>query len=187
MNIIQKTTPNLYVGRRGYKPELIVLHIADGTLAGTDSWFASPKSESSAHYLVGFNGEIHQYVKDEDSAWTQNPPKNPSCKLLKPNVNPNLYCLSIEHEGKDLSIVHEAQINSTVELIRSLSTKWNIPIDRQHIIGHYEINSVTRPNCPATNKEIIDRIVRQAQEQEMVNISVPKNKVDKILAFIKTI
>lgn len=162
--IIQKPSPNFAVGRKGYKPEIIVLHIMAGSLSGTDSWFASNASQVSANYGVGFNGEIHQYVKDEDTAWAQGRVDRPSFSLFKPNINPNLYCLSIEHEGQDLSIIHEAQINATVGLIRSLASKWNIPIDREHIIGHYQIYSL-KPNCPSTDKSIIDRIVKQAQEE----------------------
>jgi len=161
--IINKFSPNFTAGRKGYVPEIIVLHVIDGSQVSCDSWFANPISQVSANYSIGFTGEIHQYVKDEDTAWAQGRVTNPTFSLYKPNVNPNLYCLSIEHEGTDLSIVHEAQINASAELIRSLAGKWNIPIDRDHIIGHYQIFA-GKPNCPATDKSIIDRIVRQAQE-----------------------
>lgn len=187
MQIIQKPSPNFKAGRSGYKPEIIVLHVMAGSLAGTDSWFATPTSQVSANYGIGFNGEIHQYVKDEDTAWAQGRVVNPTFTLYKPSVNPNLYCLSIEHEGQDLSVVHEAQISASVELIKALASKWNIPIDRDHIIGHYQIGAY-KPNCPATDKSIIDRIVRQAQgPEEMVSIKVKKSQVDRVLKFISTL
>ena|ERR1035437_7143402 len=190
MNIIQKITPNFKVGRSGYKPEIIVLHIMDGTLSGTDSWFADKVSQVSSNYGIGFNGEIHQYVKDEDTAWCQGlkiPPINkPLFKLYKPNTNPNDYCLSIEHEGNDLSIVHEAQINASVALIQSLCAKWNIPIDRDHIIGHYEIDPIRKPNCPATDKSIIDRIVRQAQGTQPAPVpNTLASFIDELQTLIK--
>src|SRR3990167_11456499 len=98
--IIQKPSPNFTKGRGSYyKPELIVLHIMVGSLSGTDSWFTSSISKVSSHYGIGFNGEVHQYVKEEDTAWTQGIVNNPSFKLYKQGVNPNTYCLSIEHEG----------------------------------------------------------------------------------------
>ena len=40
---------------QNFKPELIVLHIMDGTLSGTDSWFADPSSQVSSHYGIGLN------------------------------------------------------------------------------------------------------------------------------------
>jgi N-acetyl-anhydromuramyl-L-alanine amidase AmpD len=161
--IINKFSPHFTAGRSGYKPEIIVLHIIEGSQTSCDNWFANPASKVSANYSVGFNGEIHQYVKDEDTAWAQGGVLNPTFNLYKPGVNPNLYCLSIEHEGTDLSIVHEAQINATVGLIDSLARRWNIPVDRNHIIGHYQIKS-SKPNCPATNKEIINTIIRRVNE-----------------------
>lgn len=189
MTIIQKFSPNFKKGRDGYIPQIIVLHCMDGSLAGTDSWFANPASQVSSHYGIGFNGEIHQYVKEEDTAWTQGlkvPPINrPTFKLYKEGLNPNVYCLSIEHEGSDLSIIHEAQINATVGLIRAMAAHWGIPIDRNHVIGHYEVDPVRKPNCPATDKSIIDRIVKMAQDtEEQVNVTVPKSKLAKAQQFL---
>ncbi len=180
MNIIQKPTPNFKVGRSGYKPEIIVLHIMAGSLAGTDSWFANPISQVSANYGIGFTGEIHQYVKEEDTAWAQGRVLAPSAKLLKPGINPNLYCLSIEHEGYDLSIVQEAQISASVELIKEIAARWSIPIDRDHIIGHYEI-FLGKPNCPATNKAIIDTIIKRAQ-----GTLTDKEKLEKIKEILES-
>ena len=50
MNIIKKPSPNYSTGRLGYRPEAIVIHVMDGTLVGTDSWFANPQSAVSAHW-----------------------------------------------------------------------------------------------------------------------------------------
>lgn len=176
MNIIKKLSPNFALVRKGYVPELIVLHVMDGTLAGTDSWFATTESQVSSHYGIGLKGEIHQYVEEENTAWANGRVDKPSFKLYKPNINPNLYTISIEHEGKDLSMVQEAQINASVELICTIASKWKIPIDRDHIIGHYQIYSL-KPNCPATNKDVIDRIVRMAQERSKIAPSTNKKEI----------
>ncbi len=185
MNIIQKQSPNFYKGRNGNKPEIIFIHIMDGTLTGTDSWFANPASKASSHYGVGFSGEVHQYVKEEDGAWTQGLVDNPTWKY-RPGVNPNYYGLSIEHEGKDLSKGPDAQINATVSLVRAMAARHNIPIDREHIKGHYEVR-ISKPNCPATDKSIIDRIVKLAQGDEMVPLLVPKSKLEKITKHLLNI
>lgn len=190
--ITQKPSPNFGIGRKDSKPEIIVLHCMDGSLSGTDSWFANPISQVSSHYGVGFNGEVHQYVKEEDTAWTQGlkvPPVNrPTFKLYKEGLNPNVYCLSIEHEGSDLSIVHESQINATVSLIRAMASRWGIPIDRNHIIGHYEVDPVRKPLCPATDKSILDRIVRMAQDtDEQVPLTVQKSKLLKAQQFLSNL
>lgn len=157
-------SPNYVTGRSGYKPELIVIHIMAGTLAGTDSWFGSPKSKVSAHYGIGKKGETHQYVSEGDTAWHAGRVSNPSFKLYKKDVNPNLYTIGIEHEGEDLSkeITAEQKAASAI-LIADICKRYNIPIDRDHIIGHYQVFD-QKPFCPATDKSIIDDLVSTAKK-----------------------
>lgn len=185
MNIIQKPSPN-FAGRTG-KPELIVIHIMAGTLAGTDSWFASPASQVSAHYGIGVNGEIHQYVQEKDKAWHAGRILNPSFSLYKPGINPNEYTIGIEHEGQDLSKNPLIQLQTSANLTKDICTRWNIPIDRNHIIGHYQVFS-DKPNCPATDKSVIDKIINLiGAAEETVSIQVPRSKVDKITKYLLSI
>lgn len=162
-DVVQKPTPHFRVGRDAYHPEVIVIHIMDGTLAGTDSWFASSQSQVSAHYGVGKKGEIHQYVKEADTAWANGRVLKPTFKLYKPNVNPNLYSVSIEHEGTATSLWSDEMKNTSAKLIAEIAERWNIPIDRDHVIGHYQIYSA-KPDCPAKDKKIIDELVALAVE-----------------------
>ncbi len=47
-------------------------------MAATDSWFGSTVSQVSAHYGIGINGEIHQYVQEADTAWHAGRGKRPN-------------------------------------------------------------------------------------------------------------
>lgn len=49
----------------------IVIHTAEGSYAGTISWFQNPSASASSHYVISPSGEITQMVADEDVAWTQ--------------------------------------------------------------------------------------------------------------------
>lgn len=183
MNIIQKQSPNFAVGRSGQKIEAIVIHIMAGTLIGTDSWFATPMSQVSAHYGVGFTGEIHQYVQDANTAWHVGKIVQPtSWSLLKSGVNPNLYTLGIENEGQNLRTAPITQLNTLVSLIRSLATTYNIPLDRDHIIGHYQIKA--SKVCPSADHSIIDTIVAMCQADEQVPLTVPKSRLLKIQDYL---
>ncbi len=187
MNIIQKKSPNFWTGRKGYRPEGVVIHIMDGTLVGTDSWFANPASLVSSHYGIGRTGEVHQYVKEEDTAWHAGRVDAPVWKLVKPNINPNLYTIGIEHEGKSDDVWTDAMKQSSGELIREICQRWQIPIDRNHIVGHFEIFS-KKPNCPARDKKIIDELVALAAGQQVSRPSQVEEGVRKIeegLAQIK--
>jgi N-acetyl-anhydromuramyl-L-alanine amidase AmpD len=138
-------------GRNGRQPIAVVLHIAEGSLLGCDAWFNSPNNAgSSTQYCIGKRGEIHQYVEETDAAWGNGQVRKPSWRLLIPDVNPNLYTISIEHEGFTGQPWTEEMYQADVWLIKQICQRWRIPIDRDHIIGHYQIDSVTRARCPGT-------------------------------------
>ena len=48
--------------RGGIAPRILIVHIMQGTLAGTDSWFRNPDAQASAHFGVGKTGTIYQWV-----------------------------------------------------------------------------------------------------------------------------
>lgn len=177
MNITKRLIPiNFTKGRGGFKPTAIVLHLMDGTLTGTDAWFRNPKAVASTHYGVGNKGEIYQWVEDENMAWGNGRVFNPSWKGIR-KENPNLYTISIEHEGKDEEnngkghIWTEEQYAADVFLIKQLAARHNIPIDRDHIIIHSEIYS-KKPNC--TGKGIdMDKLLAMLQQ----TVTPPKNEL----------
>ncbi len=158
MKIIQDKTVK-QSSRGGHKPCLIVWHIAEGTYHGTIGWGKNPQGDTSSHFVLGKNGEVTQLIPLDKAAWTQGVVKNPTHPYVKahPDVNPNQYCISIECEGfwKDTKgKLTDKALDTAVELTKHIVSEVKriygvtIPIDREHIIGHCEINSVTRPHCP---------------------------------------
>lgn len=137
-------------GRNGNKVIAIVNHIMSGTLFGTDSWFKNPSSEVSAHFGVGKNGEIHQYVDINNVAWGNGVVNQPSWPLLIANVNPNYYTVSIEHEGQSGEQFTEGQYQATLALHRWLIETFGLQVNEDTIIGHNRIDSVNRANCPGS-------------------------------------
>lgn len=79
-------SPNHYKGRNGLNITHITLHIMVGHLAGTDAVFKQPGG-ASAHYGIGADGTIHQYVDENDGSWSD------------ANYASNNSTISIEHEG----------------------------------------------------------------------------------------
>jgi len=156
MNIIDVPSPNFHSGRRGFFPEAIVIHIMEGSLSGTDSWFGSMISQVSAHYGIGRSGQIHQYVQEADTAFHAGRVNAPSWSLIKQSgnafINPNFYTIGIEHEGGDDTDWTDAMYNTSSALIRDISSRWGIPLDRQHVIGHHEIYSLK--TCPGHKVDI---------------------------------
>ncbi|MFD0869814.1 N-acetyl-anhydromuranmyl-L-alanine amidase [Chlamydia abortus] len=145
--------------RQGYVPFVIVNHISAGTMASMDYWFTDPGNRvSSAHFGVSKTGTIHQYVAIERMAWANGLSSDQMSWATAPivrqmKVNPNLYTVSIEHEGMDGALT-EAQFQASVWLHRYIQQyildKWgkDFPLDSEHVIGHFQINPVNKPNCP---------------------------------------
>ena len=52
-------------------------------------------------------------------------------------------------------------------LIQQIAGRWKIPYDKDHIIGHYRIDSVNRRDCPGTGLPW-DRLLHRAQGHQPV-------------------
>jgi N-acetylmuramoyl-L-alanine amidase len=142
-------SPNYSPGRGGHKIAVIVNHIMCGTMDGTDSWFKNRASQVSAHYGIARDGTIHQYVRDEDTAWHAGIVKNPTWPLYSQYAGHiNQVSIGIEHEGWPGEPLTEVQYQSTLWLHRYLHDKHGILLDRLHIIGHDQLDTVTRRDCP---------------------------------------
>ncbi|MFO1153589.1 MAG: N-acetylmuramoyl-L-alanine amidase [Rhodospirillales bacterium] len=121
----------------------VIIHITDApTTASTVSHFTRPDANSSAHYLVGQDGAIIQFVRENDIAWHARGANSDS--------------IGIEHvcvkEGGvtygNTTFQHlpptDAQYCGSAALVSYLCLKYGIPIDRQHIIGHVEADPNTK-------------------------------------------
>jgi len=140
---------NYQTGRPGqFQPEAVVIHIMEGTLKGTDSWFNDPRAKVSAHYGIGTGGLVHQYVKEADTAFHAGIVDRPTWPLLKPRVNPNYYTIGIEHEG--MSTVPwpwpPEQLNASAALVREILARWKIPLQVERIVPHHMIRA--GKTCP---------------------------------------
>ena len=161
MNIIQKGNSHTNSSSRdGHVPCVIVDHISAGTMSSMDAWFTSPDNQvSSAHYGISKSGEIHQYVPIERMAWANGLTLEAMAKATAPiihqhaPINPNKYTVSIEHEGTDGDLT-EAQFAASVWLHRYIAADVKriygqaLPLDEQHVIGHFQVDPVRKPNCP---------------------------------------
>lgn len=166
--IIWKGSPNHYTGRNGYGVTHITLHIMVGYLAGTDSTFANPSSQSSAHYGVGATGEIHQYVAETDGSYSD------------ANYESNCSTISIEHEGgmADGAVCTQACIDASARLCADIARRyewkklWHDGL-RGNVWLHREIPGTDHAACPdlAPNglpfQQVIDKANNLLEGKEM--------------------
>lgn len=112
----------------------VILHVMQGSYAGSISWFQDPAAQSSAHYMVrSKDGDVTQMVRDKDIAWHAGV------------WTMNEHSIGIECEGwiDDPKWFTDALYKSAAELTRTICKKYGIPMDRQHILGHVEVKGAT--------------------------------------------
>lgn len=168
MQIKKTTTINQKMGRNNKPIVAIVDHITAGAFPGCLNWMKNPDSKSSAHYLITRGGEIYQLVEDQNTAWHAGSVNQPTWKYYD-GTNPNSYTIGIEHENAGGGKLTEEQYQATLWLHRYLIQKHGLPVDRDHIIGHCEIDSINRKNCPGKDFpwERLMRDLIQGEEEEM--------------------
>jgi N-acetylmuramoyl-L-alanine amidase len=160
-------TPHVVRGRLGHVPTAIVLHTTVGGFLSAMTWFADPGSGVSAHYLVGLDGRLGQFVDETDTARHAGRVVRPTATLVI-GVNPNLYTIGIEFEdgGDPLGVRRpDDQYRVGARLIRSIASRWAIPLTRERALAHREIRADTE--CPGNLD--VDRLLREARAVQVRN------------------
>lgn len=146
---------NFRKGRSGSEPQAIVIHVIVGSLASAGITFGDARSSVSAHYGVGKNGTVHQFVEETDTAFHAGIVVRPTWAHLRADVNPNLYTIGIEHEGLASDVWTDDQYGASSGLIHEIGRRWRIPLDRAHVVMHREIRaSKTCPGMADMNRLI---------------------------------
>ncbi|MET8202811.1 N-acetylmuramoyl-L-alanine amidase [Micromonospora taraxaci] len=130
------STSNYTVASRpgSHQVNRIVIHTAQGSYSGTVGWFQNPAAQASAHYTFrSSDGAVTQSVREKDIAWHAG------------NWTYNTQSIGIEHEGyvDNAAWLTDAMYRASAALTRTLATKYGIPKDRAHIIGHNEVPGAT--------------------------------------------
>jgi hypothetical protein len=122
------------------KIQYIVIHDQEGYYDGTISWFQNPEAAAASHYVMrSSDGHITQMVPTKDVAWHAG------------NWYINTHSIGIEHEGfaaAGATWYTEAMYRQSAKLVRYLAQRFDIPLDRQHIIGHGNVPGLTTAKIP---------------------------------------
>jgi N-acetylmuramoyl-L-alanine amidase len=143
-----------------------------GTLAGTDNWFSASASQVSAHFGVGLDGDVHQYVDLGNIAWANGilEPRNSwravlswAQRAIDPGVNPNRLTVSIETEdsGSSSMPVSTEQYAGVLAVCRAIQMRFPGLVV---ITGHDIIAPGSRAHCPGARWRASGQITRLARE-----------------------
>lgn len=114
----------------------VVIHTTEGSTTSAIQRFQNPASRVSAHYVISRDGHITQLVRENDVAWHSGNPEY------------NRRSIGIEHEAfaDQPPTLTDAMYRSSAALTRYLCLKYEIPMDREHIIGHNEVPDPKNPD-----------------------------------------
>ncbi len=117
------------------KIKYIVIHDTEGSYQSAIDWFRDPTSYIAAHYVIrSSDGEVTQMIKNKDTGWHAG------------NWYMNMHSIGVEHEGfaaEGATWYTETMYRTSAKLVRYLADKYDIPLDRQHIVGHEQFHGLT--------------------------------------------
>ena len=129
-NYTASSRPSVYI------PNRIIIHVTQGSYAGTIREFQNPAVQASAHFVVrSADGGIAQTVLEQDVAWHAG------------NWDYNTKSIGIEHEGfvDNPAWFTDSMYRASAQLAAGIVKKYSIPVDRQHIVGHNEVPDPLNP------------------------------------------
>jgi hypothetical protein len=118
----------------GIRIDSIVIHDTESSYDAAINTFQAPGGDSAHYVMRSSDGAVTQMVPTKDIAFQAG------------NYSTNLHSIGIEHEGyaaHGATWYTEAQYEATADLVRYLANRFDIPLDRQHILGH---DNVPGPN-----------------------------------------
>src|SRR6266508_803349 len=118
-----------------YPIDMIVIHDIEGSASSAIQTFQDPNRAASSHYGVGYEGAITQMVREKDIAWHAG------------NWDYNTRAIGIEHAGFAYTpgLYTTAEYNASAALAASICSRYGVPMDRTHVIGHYQVPDPYNP------------------------------------------
>ena len=127
----------------------LVIHYVGALGGALDNckYYAGGNRNASAHYFVGFSGEIWQSVEDQNIAWHCGASSyiHPDCR----NANSIGIEMCVRNKGSQADTskdwyFEDATVDAAIELAKHLMKKYGIPADR--VIRHYDVTGKICPN-----------------------------------------
>ncbi|MFC7310378.1 N-acetylmuramoyl-L-alanine amidase [Streptomyces monticola] len=117
-----------------YPIDRVIIHVTQGSYDTAVRVFRDPLHAAAAHYVIrARDGHIAQMARELDVAFHAG------------NREFNERSVGIEHEGfvDKPSSFTDVMYRSSARLCADICARYEIPVDREHIIGHHEVPGAT--------------------------------------------
>ncbi|MEV8533168.1 peptidoglycan recognition family protein [Streptomyces sp. NPDC051211] len=139
-----------------YPIEYVVIHLTTDIFPLMLAMFNDPAERVSAHYVISASGtRIAQCVRERDVAWHSG------------SIWYNYRSIGIEHEGwTDQPAYTDEMYQASAVLTATICAKYDVPVDRDHILGHVEIPLSTHEDPgPVWNWDKYMKLVETAHQR----------------------
>ncbi|QKW09336.1 N-acetylmuramoyl-L-alanine amidase [Streptomyces sp. NA04227] len=112
-----------------YAVDRVVVHVTQGSYRSTVKVFRDPSHRAATHYVVRGDGHVTQMIRELDVAFHTG------------NREYNERSVGIEHVGwvdRPESFT-DAMYRSSARLTARICARYDLPVDREHIVGHVEV------------------------------------------------
>lgn len=145
----------------------LVVHIMQGTLEGSRSWFNNPSSQASSHFGTGRDGALEQWVDTKDRAWAQ--------------AAGNRTWLSIENEGKVPQALAPAQLEKVAQVFAWVVRTYGVPYRVAHSpdekgLGFHRMGGQAWGGHPCPGDAIIAQLQSIVDRAKVINGAAAKPK-----------
>lgn len=139
--------PSPYHRTRRQPINTLVFHTTAGSFKATIAEFQNSARRVSAHYVVSRDGRVVQMVQESQVANHAGiVTTGPGSRFY--GTNPNQYSIGLEIENPSIirypSDFPPAQKTAVLALARDIVRRNRIPVDRDHLVAHSEINPGSR-------------------------------------------
>jgi N-acetyl-anhydromuramyl-L-alanine amidase AmpD len=132
-------TEGSYASGRDNDIKYVVIHDIEGNGQAGVGVFTASGAQVSAHYVIDKFGVAVQMVREADTAWHSG------------NHHYNNAAIGIEHSGVATEDGYtDAEYVASAKLVASIVTRYNIPVDRTHIISHSQVPATEDETDPCT-------------------------------------
>ena len=87
----------------------------------------------TSYYLKSLSSATWSYLKTDN---------------LGAAINPNLYTVAVEVEGKGGDLFTPEAYAACAEIVAAVAARWRIPLDAKHVIAHQAV--CASENCPGS-------------------------------------
>ncbi|TPE46294.1 N-acetylmuramoyl-L-alanine amidase [Pontibacter mangrovi] len=133
------------------RPNFVIIHhTAQHSTDHTLRTFTMPKTQVSAHYVIGRDGKVFHMLSDNLRAW------HGGNSRWGHDTDLNSSSIGIELDNNGEEPFDEAQINSLLEVLAMLKEKYHIPTE--NFLGHADIAPVRKvdPNASFPWKKLAE-------------------------------